>query len=215
MKVLVAIATIACSIGFGVKAMADPPDDVLKVETSIPAESFTVGETYVMRLTITPAADFVTNGAGLAKSILQLDVPDSIELVGRVLTDPRELARNGFLQAPYARLVDDGDSEIEFVVKSEPAPTDRIGVNVLAYVQNESTEDVYFIRRRIDLPVVPESRGSANVMATRSTWGIGERLNIGDTIEPLTLPRADGSELAFEDAFGDGPVVVITYRAFW
>ena len=82
-------------------------------------------------------------------------------------------------------------------------------------MQNETTEDAHFVRRRIELPVSPGSAASTNEMASSSDWGIGERLQIGDIIEPLSLPRADGTHLDLEDAMGDGPAVIITYRAFW
>lgn len=212
MKLLLATTVVMCT------TIALPshaaPDDALQVTAALPTSPMTVGSTYQLEVTIEPGTNYSTADAGIPKPILQIDVPECIELVGRVLTE-RELSRNEFLHAPYARMIDDGATLIGFTLKSEPSEDDHLAVNVLAYVQNSTDEQSYFVRRRVELSIEPGAKGISETMATSSQWGVGTRLQIGDTIEPLTLPRADGTEVSVNDALGDGPAVLITYRAFW
>jgi len=162
----------------------------------------------------------LANGASASESgvpspILQLDVPPSVKLAGKVLETYDELAKNEFLAAPYERLLRGDGASIEFELLAEPEPGASIGVIILAYVSEKEGTNPVFVRRRLELPVVPgvEARPGDD---RDSHWGIDENLlQIGDLAASFDLPRADGSRLALEDVLHEQNVLVTTYRAYW
>ena len=62
------------------------------------------------------------------RPLIQVKAPASVELEGRRLTELRDLARNGFLQAPFERMPKSDSDRIGFKLKQAPAAgrTDRV-----------------------------------------------------------------------------------------
>jgi len=152
-------------------------------------------------------------GAGIPAPILQLDLPPSVELEGRVLKTYAELARNEFLQEPFERLLTELPAEIRFTLKALPAEKETIGINVIGYLKTESGDA--FLRRRLELPLRAGATAKT-VSPQSSTWSTDEKLlDIGDRAALFDLPRADGSRVRLEQYLGDKTVIVTTYRAHW
>ena len=150
--------------------------------------------------------------AGIPAPLLQIDLPPSIELEGKVLETYDELAANGFLNAPFERVLEEVPATVRFKLKSEPKANETIGLNITGYVTGKDGAKG-FLRRRLELPLEAES-SALEVDARKSTWGINrELLQIGDRAPDFTLPRADGSELSLSHYLGQSKILVSTYRA--
>jgi hypothetical protein len=202
-------------LGAAVLASVMGAQGPMTVRATIAEEALTVGRPFTVELGIDYAEGWSGDDGGVPGAIVQLDVPDSVRPVGRVLTEFRELSRNEFLQAPYERLVRGDEASIELTLVGEPGDDDRIGVNVIAYLTNDDGRAV-FARRRVELPVAAGAEGSADNQALRSDWGTeAAGLQIGEKAPDFTLPRADGSTLTLSERLGEGSVIVTTYRAFW
>jgi hypothetical protein len=89
-------------------------------------------------------------------------------------------------------------------------------LNVIAYVSRPGSEDAYFVRRRLHLPLRPGAAAEPADAAV-SDWGDATSgLQIGAPAAPFALPRADGTTVSLSDALQAGKhVIVTTYRAFW
>ncbi len=154
------------------------------------------------------------SGAGVPAPILQIDVPPSARLTGRVLKSHRELARNDFLQEPFEQLLKGSSTRVGFRLPGESAPGEAFGLSVLVYLSRDGTDDAWFVRRRLELPVTPGST-ARSVSAATSDWGEGDLLQIGDQAAPFSLPKADGTKLALSEYLGKKNIIVTTYRAHW
>ncbi len=154
------------------------------------------------------------SGAGVPAPILQIDVPAAARLTGRVLKSHRELARNDFLQEPFEQLLKGSTARVGFRLPDESAPGEAFGLNVLVYLSREGTDDAWFVRQRLELPVAPGSTAHS-VSAATSDWGEEELLQIGDQAAPFSLHRADGTTLALSEYLGKKNIIVTTYRAHW
>lgn len=188
------------------------PLAAVRVSATLKAESTAAGASgrIVIELDAGPAS---TSEAGIPAPILQLDVPPSVKLDGREITDLKELARNEFLQEPYERLLKELPAEVTFTFASAPAAGETIGINVVGYLKTEAGDA--FLRRRLELPLTPGAEARA-AEATTSTWGKDEALlNIGQRAALFDLPRADGSRVALEQFLGSKNVIITTYRAHW
>ena len=196
-------------------AIAGAPPAPVHVEATLSADTLTVGETYEATLRVTLDEGWSASTAGLPAPILQIDVPACVELEGKTLTDPRELAKNGFLNAPFERAVETGQNAIRFRLAAPPNEGDTIALNIVAYVRKGDDPEAWFIRRRLHLPVHVGAT-AVEVDANDTTWG-GDRdtLHVGDKADPFTLPKADGSMVSLGDYLGKKSVIVTTYRAFW
>ncbi len=196
-------------------AMQETSPNMINVSATLDAKSFVVGQAYEIQLTVSVAEGWSASAAGIPKPILQIDVPKSVQLSGKVLSDHRELSRNEFLRAPYERLIEVGSSVVEFTLTSEPSADDRIGLNIIAYVRQGKDEDAFFVRKRLELPVEPGATAQSDDSST-STWGgEGSGLQIGDRAKPFALPRADGSTVTLDDYLGKTNIILTTYRAHW
>ncbi len=196
-------------------AMQETSPNMINVSATLDAKSFVVGQAYEIQLTVSVAEGWSASAAGIPKPILQIDVPKSVQLSGKVLSDHRELSRNEFLRAPYERLIEVGSSVVEFTLTSEPSADDRIGLNIIAYVRQGEDEDAFFVRKRLELPVEPGATAQSGDSST-STWGgEGSGLQIGDRAKPFALPRADGSTVTLDDYLGKTNIILTTYRAHW
>jgi hypothetical protein len=200
--------------------MTPAETDLLQVEVTMQPGELTPGTPHAFTVEITAAEGWSPTDAGIPGVFVQLDVPSSVSLVGKVLETRQELARNEFLVAPFERLVETGATEIAFTIDRVPPPDATIGVNVVAYVRGPAAVDggkgeARFVRQRFSLPV---RAGAVAVPAdaSRSTWG-GERggLQIGDHADPFSLPRADGSEVTLQELLDRSNAIVTTYRAHW
>lgn len=190
------------------------PDDLMTVTARMPDGPLVSGEEYAFTLSIEFKKGIAIPKAGLPAPILQLDVPSSVRLVGKVLTEHGELAKNEFLHAPFERLVDESPAKIVFRLVGDPAADDRIAFNVLAYVKGKTEAEFWFVRKRFELPI----RGGAEAVAvdpTVSTWGDSELLSIGARAAPFLLPSAAGPKVSLESYLGRKNVLVTTYRAHW
>jgi len=200
----------------------DEPADagpLARVTASLPAPTLVVGQQYEVVLRMELGEGWSASQAGIPSAILQIDAPDSIDLVGKKLTTYDQLKRNEFLEEPWERLMDGSEQRIRFTLLSEPAEGETIGLNVVAYLADTRPRDdepeLVFVRRRVDLPIAAGARAESATESRRSNWGVNGTLQIGDAAEPFVLPRADGSTLALADRLGTAPLIVTTYRAYW
>ncbi len=194
-------------------APADEPVEPVGITATIDATSLEVGVEYEIIIEIYPG-EASTRDAGIPAPFLQIDVPPSVKLSGRVLETYRELSDNEFLQKPYERLLKQLPARIGFQLVAQPGPEETIGLNVVAYLEGPSGEKT-FLRRRLELPVAPGAEAVPGD-ATDSSWGTDETLlQIGDRAAPFELPRADGTMVALESYLGEKNIIVTTYRAYW
>ena len=185
----------------------------IEISAKIGAEQLNVGETYQLTLDWDVASDAAINKAGIPVPLIQIDVPESVELVGPVLKKHKELAKNEFLYAPFERALESKSSKIEFKLVAAPADTDRIAINFMAYVTMEDGTS-RFVRKRVAVPVVAKGIG-ADVEIGDASWSGNSLVKIGDKVKPISLPQADGSQVDLGQMIGKSNIVLTTYRAFW
>lgn len=188
------------------------PDNAITISARIDAESLDVGKSYNIVLDLKLLDGISTSDAGIPAPIVQIDVPKSVTLEGKVLHEIRELAKNEYLQAPCERLVEEWPATIKFELKRKPSQNEQFHLNILAYVHTDDND--YFVRRRIALPVVAGA-SSVSAAPTISDWGDGKTLQLGDKAIPFTLPRADGTKLRLAQYLGKQNIILTTYRAHW
>lgn len=196
-------------------AGAQPPADVVTVNAELAADELRVGRTYEIVLRVAVADGWSASKAGVPAPLLQIDVPPSVELSGRVLTEHKELSKNEFLQAPFERLLKEREQRIEFKLTRDPHPDEGIGLNIMTYVAQDPTKDSFFVRRRIVVPLAARAKGVARP-PTDSSWGIDrELLQIGDVASDFSLPKAFDPPIGLSNYLGQKNVIVMTYRAYW
>jgi hypothetical protein len=195
-------------------ALGVVPDKAVKVSAKLPARKLKVGGEYEFVVKFAARKGFSSKKSAISRPILQIDVPDSVELVGKVLTDQKELAKNEFLMAPFERLMTDDSERVKFRLIADPKPGDHFGINIVGYIKKKKSGPSHFVRRRLELPVEAKARGEI-VPPTTSDWKSPSHVQIGETAPLFDLPRANGSILKLADFIGKGNVLVITYRAFW
>ena len=154
---------------------------------------------------------FSVSEAGLPGAVLQIDVPEGVELVGKVLSD-RESARNQFLRAPYERLLKSGTNELKFKLTATPADDAAIHLNVLGYASKD--DERMFVRQRYALPL-KSGASLKKVDVSPSNWGDDTSLQLGDTVPNYEIPQADGTVIKLADYVGKSNIILTTYRAFW
>ena len=213
------IPTLAALVPLSVAVAAPPtpvdnPADAVRASANLLASELTVGQRYEIAVELELEDGTSLSDAGVPAPFLQLDVPAGVELEGKVLDSYRDLARNGFVNAPYERMLSELPAKIAFTLTDTPAKDATIGMNIVGYVTNAAGEQG-FLRRRLELPL-EAGAAALEVPATRSTWGKDEtRLQIGQSVKELVLPRADGSELALSSLLGEKNLLLVTYRAHW
>lgn len=196
-------------------AGAQPPADVLSVSAELAADELRVGRTYEIVLRVAIADGWSASKAGVPAPLLQIDVPPSVKLSGRVLTRHKELSKNEFLQAPFERLLKEREERIEFKLTQDPGPDEQIGLNITTYVAQDPTKDSFFVRRRIVVPIAARAKGVESV-PTDSSWGMDrELLQIGDSASDFSLPKAFDPPIGLSNYLGQKNVIVMTYRAHW
>lgn len=203
---------LACSLALFCN---QPPGDVLSISATLDAEALSVGSNYEIVLKVEIKEGWSAAAAGVPAPLVQIGVPASVELSGKVLTSPTELSRNDFLQAPFERLVKNEEERIGFSLVKAPSAEERIWLNVLAYVTQDPTADSFFIRRRLALEVKPRAQ-AIGVVASKSDWGIDKHsLQIGEPAADFSLPKAFDPPIGLSNYLGQKYVIVTTYRAHW
>ncbi|MCH7994918.1 MAG: hypothetical protein IIB57_10820 [Planctomycetes bacterium] len=144
-------------------AVAQLPEDAVGVSARLDASELTVGEDYEIILDINLKDGWSISTAGIGGAILQIDVPRSIRLSGKVLKSKKELAENEFLAAPYERLLVEFPAHIAFTLKKEPKESDRIALNVLAYASTRGRTRSTSSANDSNWPFLPERRLSRSM----------------------------------------------------
>lgn len=194
--------------------MNAPDSNTVQIAASLSTNELTVGQTYQIDLTLELAAGWSASESGIPKVFLQIDVPDSVMLAGKVLTGYQELSKNEFVREPFERMIEPGRTEIEFTLTSEPKVGETFSLNIIAYIKSEDGDDNYFIRRRLDLALQPGAKAK-EVDATDTAWGSHDTLVVGEKADDFTLPQYGGSSISLVDYRGKKNVIITTYRAHW
>ena len=140
-------------------------------------------------------------------------MPEGVTLEGKVLEAHRPLSRNGFLMAPYERMLEPGANEVKLATTGDDAGP--IAVNVVAYLRRGETGPARFVRQRIEVPARAGATGTP-ADARTTTWGDDRAgLQVGDKAAPFSWPRADGTTVSLADHLGKRNILLTTYRAFW
>jgi len=205
---------------------ADPTEG-FRVRASIPETELVVGEASSFTLTIEAAGeidqsfDYRRESSPtdkLQKPILQLEVPDAVEILDAYLPEDERKGMRAWLEyyldKPYGRLITEKITEIPFKLVRVPREGETLGLNLITYVNGRDLQSARFIRRRIDLPL----RAGAEAVGSegrRSDWGRGNTIQIGDRVADFELPVGDGTRLKLADHVGKTPIFILTYRADW
>jgi hypothetical protein len=151
----------------------------------------------------------------IARPILLVDAPECVKLLGAPVAErvtPLDYETN-YLRYPAGRKLFAGETSIEFELLREPEADERIGLNLVYWLDNGSDEKARFVRRRLELEVAAGAVAvAANPMNT--SWGTHETLGVGDEAQGFALPAHDGYEVDLEGYRG-APVLIVTYRAHW
>jgi len=214
MSTLAILALAAAAAQEAPQPTAPTPAEI-RLGAVMDARPLTIGEPREIVLELELGEGISLSKAGIPSPMLQIEVPPSVKLGGRYLRTYRELANNEFLNEPFERLLVDPRTKIAFELVSEPAPDERLALNVVGYQTSEDGERTSFMRRRFELALTPGAE-AVEVAATRSSWGEDSSLlQIGDDAAEFVLPMADGVELALDEFLGEQNIIVTTYRAFW
>lgn len=193
----------------------DPPNEpTVRVSARLAPGALEVGGSSSFVVEVTSEGGASTARAGVPAPILQLDVPAGVTLEGEHLSSLEAQMENEFLEAPYERLIEDGSARVAFRLDAQPDEDATIGIVVTGYVDG-GPEGPWFLRRRLELPLVPGAAALPGDDAD-SSWGTDpERLTIGAKAPPFELPRPDGSTVALEQFLGAKNVLISTNRAYW
>ena len=135
----------------------DPPSDVMVAQAKIAAWNGSQACRRHSRSTYKSKRGWAPTGASqqqrgnrrrrrrILEPIMQIQVPKSVELEGRILKTHRELANAEFLRKPYERVVTGGKNAIRFKLASVPKEGDKIVFNLIAYVSREDSDDSWFV----------------------------------------------------------------------
>ena len=194
----------------------DPAADALNVTARIAEAPAGPGALGSVTVTLEASDGWSITNAGLPGAVLQLDLPDGLTLAGDILTDHRALARNGFLHAPFERMVQLGDTSVEFSIDKDGSfDNGALGINVVAYMRHNDAATAHFVRKRFELNIEPNA-AATTVDSANTSWGDDRSgLQVGDKAKPFTLPRADGTNVDLNNYLGKKNIIVTTYRAFW
>lgn len=194
--------------------MTEPDSKTVQIDATLATDKLTVGETYQIDLTLALAEGWTASKSGIPRAFLQIDVPDSVQLEGKELTEYRELSKNEFVREPFERMIDPGRTEIGFTLISKPEPGDFLNLNIIAYIKSDDGDDNFYIRRRLKLPLQPGAKAK-ETDSTDTAWGIHDTLVVGDKADDFTLPQYGGSSISLADYRGKKNVIITTYRAHW
>ena len=190
-----------------------PPDDVFRASARIDGK-IEQGAAARLIVDIDVKPGWSIAKAGVANAIIQVDAPSCVTLVGERAKTKKQLAKAGFIRRPEERLAEGRSTEFDFKQLSPCDGNDEITINILAYLSPPGGADAWFIRRRIALPVETGAKSHA-VDATRSDWGVGDELQLGNKASLMKLPKADGTLVDLARDLGKKNIVITTYRAYW
>ncbi len=211
------IATCLAPLPFLIAAsFASVAGSPLRVAASLPADVELLDDAEAaFTLRVDLAEGWTIPPGKVSQPIVQLQVPESVDLDGRRPTTTAELAQNEYLRAPFERLVEVGEeTEISFSMFEDAAPGDAIRINVLVYATPGGEDATRLLRARYELPLQAGATARA-IDPVPATWGEGDEYEPGDLVEGFALPRADGTEVDLDAILGRSAVVITTYRAFW
>jgi hypothetical protein len=191
---------------------AASPD--LSVSATLEATKLSPGREYAIVVSVSLPGGIGADKAGVPAPLLQLDVPDSIELSGKHIITYNQLARNDFLQMPYEQLLDSPTKSIGFKLLKKPGAGDTINLNVIAYVSDSSGSNMRFVRKRLSLPIKPGAIATP-VDAASSQWGTEDLLQIGMEAPDFRLPKLTRGDATLSQFRGKKNVLITTYRAHW
>lgn len=211
--------------------LAEPPttgEEVFPVTAELVADQLELNGQYHVDLSVDLPGDinaeFPWSGAfraeGERRPIVLVDTPDCVRLVGEppeLLITPEDFQLT-YLRFPHGRRMLEPRLSIEFELVSQPAPDDRIAINVVGYLGamgTDSPAESRFVRRRLELPL----EGGATVRsdgtpAARSNWGADTTLQIGDAFPRVTLPDNTGVEVDLSEFVGQTNVLILFYRGY-
>jgi len=189
-------------------------DERVSISARLDAPELAVGGTYELVIELSFAGTESAKRAGMPAPMLQINVPEAVELTGKRLNGYKELAAHEFLQEPFERLIEDGSARVAFTLKEEPTADDTIGLIVTGYVDG-GAEGPWFLRRRLELPVAGGAVARQGDDAD-SSWGPDDSLiQIGQQAPVFTLPKPDGGLVSLDQYLGERNIIVTTFRAHW
>ncbi|MCZ6834561.1 MAG: hypothetical protein O7G85_02190 [Planctomycetota bacterium] len=205
------LTTTLLSLG----AAPDAPGQLpIKLSAQFAETELQVGEVHQIELTLNLPEGWSCTNSGMRSAMLQIEVPDCVTLSGKVLTEYRELSRNEFVQEPFEREIQAGTTTIEFTLTGEPTKGETISLNIVAYLNQEGSDEHHFLRKRLELPVKAGSKAIEGD-ASDTSWGEHDTLLVGDKADTFTLPQYGGTEINLDDYLGKKNIIVTTYRAHW
>jgi len=203
------------TILMGVALASSPPPDALTAGARLARpEQMKKGASNTLVVRNEMKEGWSPSTAGIPNVIVQVKSPASVKLTGERETNLKKLSRAEFLRLPDERLSMDGKVEFPFEFVADPKPNERFEINLLAYVTNPDESDVWFVRKRIALPLTTGAE-SQPIDARDSSWGVGDELELGDHLPQPTLPRLEGEPLDLNRFIGKSNIVITTYRAYW
>ena len=194
-----------------------PAEELAPVEIAawLDASELVPGESYALGLEINLSEESDVGAGGLPELLLQIDPPASVRLAGPYLESYEELAKNEFLAKPYERLFEGTRVEAAFELVTAPAEGETIGLIVVGYLNPGRDAKPVFLRRRLELPLVPDAWAEPGDDRD-SSWGAEPGLlQIGDRLPDLELEALNGLTLNVNAERADAPLFLTTYRAFW
>lgn len=191
------------------------PADEVTIVATLEAESLTPGAEVGIFLDVHLPEGNTNDERAAPALFLQLDVPASLEPLGRRIETLDALLKNESVREPFERLLTENPTFVPFKVLATPGPHERIGLNVVGYVRPAEGAP-YFLRRRVELDLKPGATERPTT-APDSTWTDGEGLlRIGARAPAVVLPTPDGKgTLDLGALIGHRNVLLTTYRAFW
>jgi hypothetical protein len=158
-------------------------------------------------------------GGEARKPLLQLDVPDGIELVGGPKPEAERTSPADWLAVytgfPHGRLVESARVEIPLRVTQTIASDATIGINVVTYLDGAEASDARFVRLRLQQPIVAGARALPSDEEI-SDWGRPGLVHIGDRAADFDLAAGDGGRLVLSELLAkEQPVFLLTYRSDW
>lgn len=191
------------------------PRDGVAFFAALGDEPLEVGATLTARVEIALDEGVSATDSGMPGFILQLDPPAGVELAGKRVTEYADLAKNEFLMEPWERLVKSESVDVEFTLDELPAEGATLGLVLVGYVASRPGVDDSFLRRRLELPLVPGAEARPGDDAD-SSWGpVEDLLKIGDRAPAFDLPLLEEGRYDLAESLGTSPLIVSTYRAFW
>ncbi len=194
-------------------ALGGPPGDGVVLEARMP-DAIQSGQELELIVGLRVADGWSASIEGSPGVLIQIDTPDGVELLGDRVTEFGQLARANFLELPWEREVEAGETVVPFSIGGDVASGATLGISAVVYLADADGEN-WFVRRRVELPISAGASESADSQASASDWGENGTLAVGDEAQAFVLPRADGSEVDLSEHLGKNNVIVTTYRAFW